>query len=203
MQRESLSEEERRRKRGGVTYLVHGEESSAPVQGTARLPQLVVYPITFSVDQNTSCIHNHTHTHTPHTPTYTHSHSTNLLLLPLPHFLNKLLSANVVSRQSSLPHQLLLNHHLSGYASMVAPRHPHHSMTLHTMPGVQRSSLLDTRIRTYNSDDVIILSQPTHHLTMESSMALVRAWPRWRVPVTLGGGRVMMNDPLGLTSPTL
>lgn len=34
-------------------------------------------------------------------------------------------------------------------------------------------------------------------------MALVRAWPRWRVPVTFGGGRVIMNDPLVLGSLTL
>ena len=30
-----------------------------------------------------------------------------------------------------------------------------------------------------------------------SSMALVRAWPRWREPVTLGGGIAIMKTPLG------
>ena len=39
-----------------------------------------------------------------------------------------------------------------------------------------------------------------YHLMSESCTALVRAWPRWRLPVTLGGGRVIMNRPLGFGS---
>ena len=42
-----------------------------------------------------------------------------------------------------------------------------------------------------------------YHLTSESWMALVRAWPRWRLPVTFGGGRVIMNRPLGFSSSAL
>ena len=34
-------------------------------------------------------------------------------------------------------------------------------------------------------------------------MELVRAWPRCKLPVTLGGGMHSMNMPLGLGSETL
>ena len=39
-----------------------------------------------------------------------------------------------------------------------------------------------------------------YHLVMQSSTLMVRAWPRWREPVTLGGGMHIMNLPLGLGS---
>ena len=42
-----------------------------------------------------------------------------------------------------------------------------------------------------------------YHLTSESCMAFVRACPRWRLPVTLGGGRVIMKRPLGFGSSAL
>ena len=34
-------------------------------------------------------------------------------------------------------------------------------------------------------------------------MAHVRAWPKWRLPVTLGGGRQIMNVPFGFGSLAL
>lgn len=47
-------------------------------------------------------------------------------------------------------------------------------------------------------------TQPgTHHLVRESWMALVRAWPRWSDPVTLGGGMQIMNMPRGFWSMIL
>ena len=42
----------------------------------------------------------------------------------------------------------------------------------------------------------------TYHLVTASSTELVRAWPRWRLPVTLGGGRQIINWPLGEGSVT-
>ena len=42
--------------------------------------------------------------------------------------------------------------------------------------------------------------QFSYHLVMQSSTALVRAWPRWSDPVTLGGGIHIINKPFGLGS---
>lgn len=42
-----------------------------------------------------------------------------------------------------------------------------------------------------------------HQRARLSWMALVRAWPRWREPVTLGGGTHIMKTPRGLGSATL
>ena len=40
----------------------------------------------------------------------------------------------------------------------------------------------------------------TYQRVMASSTELVKACPRWRDPVTLGGGMTMTNVPLGLSA---
>lgn len=43
----------------------------------------------------------------------------------------------------------------------------------------------------------------THHRVIQSSTALVRAWPKCRLPVTFGGGITIMNIPLSFFSAAL
>ena len=60
------------------------------------------------------------------------------LFLPLPHFFHKLLSANLVPRDTSLLHQPLLHYNLSCNASVITTWVPEHHASLHTMPGKKR-----------------------------------------------------------------
>ena len=60
------------------------------------------------------------------------------LFLPLPHFFHKLLSANLVPRDTSLLHQPLLHYDLSCNASVITTWVPEHHASLHTMPGKKR-----------------------------------------------------------------
>ena len=53
-----------------------------------------------------------------------------------------------------------------------------------------------TRNRWYTVYSPLVVHS-THHLAMASSTELVRAWPRWRLPVTLGGGITITNVPAG------
>ncbi|KAH9406922.1 hypothetical protein TYRP_013189 [Tyrophagus putrescentiae] len=60
-----------------------------------------------------------------------------LLVLPLPHLLDEGLTANVVARDLSLTHQLLLDDDLRADASVVAARVPERRSTGHAVPASQ------------------------------------------------------------------
>ena len=69
---------------------------------------------------------------------------------------------------------------------------------------LHRSDVNDLEIHSIlQNKECQLLSSSTkpHHLTIASCMVFPRAWPKWRVPVTLGGGRHITNFSVGeLTS---
>mmetsp|Transcript_6666 Transcript_6666/g.16814 ORF Transcript_6666/g.16814 Transcript_6666/m.16814 type:complete len:343 (-) Transcript_6666:705-1733(-) len=55
-------------------------------------------------------------------------------LLPLPHTLEELLAAQIVSRLVLLAHQRSLHHRLRGDAGVIRARHPQHFVSAHAVP---------------------------------------------------------------------
>lgn len=80
-----------------------------------------------------------------------------------------------------------------GFHSVVSPR-------ILCLKVKHNHSLHDVRVTSFT-----FAAFPTcsYHRVSVSWMALVRAWPRWSDPVTLGGGIHIMKIPRGFCSPTL
>lgn len=118
----------------------------------------------------------------------------NSLFLPFPHFLDKFVSPKVVASLFIFTPQFFLHNHLRCNASMVTPRHPESGQTFHAIPAIHIKLVTIT----YNYHTKIV-----YHLVMASSTAFVRACPKCKDPVTLGGGITMTKFPLGFSSVML
>ncbi len=58
-----------------------------------------------------------------------------LLIFPFPHFIDKFLSAEIVTGKFLFPHQLFLYHDLRGNAGVITAGVPKHGLPVHTVPG--------------------------------------------------------------------
>lgn len=102
-----------------------------------------------------------------------------------------------MATQAPLPHQLLFHHDLRGNTSVITARVPQGGLASHPVPGGKDAKQMSETSAISNQ---LQGSACTYHLVRVSWMELVRAWPKWSDPVTLGGGMQIMNMPRGFGS---
>lgn len=104
-------------------------------------------------------------------------------VLPLPDSFQEFFSSVMMPRMTLGLDQSLLHDSLSCNTSVVVSGNPERGVPLHSFPSVSWAD------------------GASHHRIMVSSNDTVKACPICRFPVTLGGGKAMLNVPFGNGSP--
>lgn len=109
------------------TYRIHHKSRSVPIRADAHQFKLIINSLTFP----------------KHLIRRARTSGKKLLIFPLPDFLNKLLSAEIVSSKTPFTFDFLLHHHLSSDSCVIAARIVKHGFPLHTIPLINQNNLID------------------------------------------------------------